>query len=252
MRISRLLFYVLLTISFSGRGQQTESKANKKPYSLVLTPKFHSTGHSPYSGVYLNHHFNADIGLNYKCNQYEAFISKNMDFVDSHSTINFMTVGFSRYFQLTKSIKLTSYAGYFFMQSYSFMDKNSDMWAAIAVKFTINKWFAIENTSLVGNLVRHYAHASIANRLHLELSVGKFKFNTYTWYTHSINNPHFVSTSVAITTPDWMITKSISARVQVAMLQYVTNERPEGAMNRGGLISLIFPIELSPTTSKKH
>jgi hypothetical protein len=57
---------------------------------------------------------------------------------------------------------------------------------------------------------------------------------------------------VAITSPDWMITNSISARVQVAMLQYVTNERPEGAMNRGGLISLIFPIDLSPTISKKH
>ena len=251
MYTNRLLFSCLLIISFSSRGQQPESKANKEPYSLLLTPKFHSTGHSPYSGVYLNNHFNAEIGLNYKYNGFEAFVSRNIDFVDSHSSINFMTVGVSKSFRLTKSIKVTPYAGYFFRQSYSFSDDNSDMWAAVVVKFTITKWFAIENTALFGNLVRHTAHASIANRLHLSLLVGKFKVDTYTWYTHSLSNPHFVSTSLAVTTPDWEITKSISARIQVAMLQYVTNERPEGAMNRGGLISLILPIDLSPGISKR-
>jgi len=247
MWITRILIILFLTISSDSRGQQTESKANKKPYSLMLTPKLHSTGHSPYSGVYLNHHLNAEVGLNYKYNGFEAFISKNIDLVEPNSPINFMTAGISKSFQLTRSIKLTPYAGYFFRQSYSFVDDNSDMWAAVVVKLIVNKWFAIENTMLFGNLIRHYAHASIANRLHLSLSIGKVKFDAYTWYTHSISNPHFVSTSLAITSPDWVITKSISARVQVAMLQYVTTLRPEGAMNRGGLISLIFPIDLSPT-----
>ena len=250
----RLLFSCCLALGFKCIAQQPVSKADKEqPYSLLLTAKFHSTGHSPFSGSYFNHHSNGEIGLSFKTKQIGAFITKNVDFADVHSPINYTTVGFFKSFQLNESVKLTPYIGYFFRQSHSFMDDNSDAWACLVARFTINRWLAIENSTLVGNLIRHHSKASLANRVNATISIGKFKLDAYTWYTHSFNSAsHFVSASLAITSPDWVITQSISARVQVAVLQQISNEKPDGCMDRGGLISLIVPIDLSINNGERN
>lgn len=252
--VRRLLFSCCLAAGFKGMAQQSMSKADKQqPYSFLVTAKLHSTGHSPYSGIYLNHHANAEVGLLYKYGQSGAFISKNVDFVDVHSGVNFTTIGIFKSFQLSESFKLTPYLGYFFKQSHSFMDENSDMWACIVARFTINRWLAYENTALLGNLIRHYSNASLANRMNVILLIGKFKLDAYAWYNHSFNSgPHFLSTSLALTSPDWVISKTISARVQVAMMQQISNEKPDGCMKRGGLISLIVPMNLSMNERARH
>jgi len=254
MCVCRLLFACCMVIGIDGIAQQSVSKADsQQPYSLVLTAKFHSTGHSPYSGVYLNHNANAEIGLVYKYNQIGAFINKNVDFADIHSAINFTTIGIFKSFQPSGSLRLTPYVGYFFKQSHSFMDDNSDVWTCVVVNFTINRWLALENTTLLGNLIRHHSNASLANRLNAAILIGKFKLDAYAWYTHSLKSaPHFVSSSLAITSPDWVITPSISARVQVAMMQQISNEKPEGAMRHGGLVSVIVPINLAMNNSDTH
>lgn len=250
MSVSGLLFSCCLAIGFNTLAQQPVSKVDQRPYSLSLTTKLHSTGHLPYSGVYLNHHLNTEINLSWKYKQFGGFISKNFDYADAHSSVNFSTVGIYRSFQMSKSVKLTPYLGCFLKQVNSLMDNGSDMWAAAVVKATINKWLFIENTSLVGNLVVNPTAASLANRLNVVASIRKFKLDAFAWYSHSFKNaPHFVSASLAITSPDWVITPSVSARVQVAMIQQIANEKPEGAMYRGGLISLIIPIDL---LSNKH
>jgi hypothetical protein len=251
--VCRLLFSCCLVVGFKGMAQQSVSKADKQPYSLSLTAKLHSTGHSIYSGIYLNHNANAEIGLSYKYKQIGAFINKNVDFADVHSSINFTTIGVFKSFQLSESIKLMPYMGYFFKQSHSFMDDNSDAWTCVVVRFKINRWLVLENTTLLGNLIRHHSKASLANRMNALILIGKFKLDAYVWYTHSLNNgPHFVSASLAITSPDWVITQSISARVQIAVLQQISNEKPDGCMYRGGLISLIVPIDLSMNNGDRH
>jgi hypothetical protein len=207
----------------------------------------HSTGHFPYTGIYLNHHLNAEVGLTYKYKNFGAFISKNVDFVDGHSASNYATTGIYRTFKLTESLKVSPHVGYFLRQSYSLMDEPSDAWAAVVVALAITRRLTIENTILAGNLVRHHRNVSLANRLNATLLIGAFRIDAYTWYLHSPNGSfHFVSSSLAVTSPDWVITAAISARVQVAMLQQVTREKPENAMHRGFLISLIVPIDLSP------
>jgi len=247
MRVNGLLFSCCLVAALKTMAQQSVSKADKQSYSLSLTTKFHSTCHSPFSGIYLNHNFNTEINLSYKYKQIGAFITKNVDIADVHSPINYTTLGIYKTFHLSESVKVMPYVGYFLRQSYSFMDDHSDLWACLVVRFTLNRWLTIENTALIGNLVRHHSKASLANRLNATMLVGKFKVDAYAWYSHSFNSAlHFVSTSLAITSPDWVITPSVSARLQVAMLQQVANEKPEGAMHRGVLISLIVPIDLSP------
>jgi hypothetical protein len=49
-----LFFSFWLAAGSIGMAQDDEeSKAGTQPYSLSLTTKLHSTGHSPYSGVYI-------------------------------------------------------------------------------------------------------------------------------------------------------------------------------------------------------
>ncbi len=227
----RLLLSCCLALGFKCVAQQHMSKAdNEQPYSLLLTAKVHSTGHSPFSGSYFNHHSNGEIGLLFKTRQIGALISKNVDFADVHSSINYTTVGFFKSFQLNESVKLTPYIGYFLRQSHSFMDDNSDAWTCLVARVNVNRWLAIENSTLVGNLIRHYSKASLANRINATISIWKFKLDAYTWYTHAFNSAsHFVSASLAITSPDWRITETVSARLQVAVMQQISNEIPKVA-----------------------
>ena len=190
--ISRLLLSCCLALGFKCIAQQPESKADKEqPYSLLLTAKFHSTGHSPFSGSYFNHHPNGEIGLTFKTKLIGAFINKNVDFADVHSSINYTTIGIFKSFQLNESLKLTPYIGYFFKQSHSFMDDNSDAWTCVVATFTINRWLVIENSTLLGNLIRHYSKASLANRVNADILIGKFKLDAYAWYTHSFKRIAF-------------------------------------------------------------
>lgn len=243
----RWLFSCCLVFGFECVAQQPEKGSGREaPYSLLLTVKFHSTGHSPFSGTYINHHPNGELGLLFKYKQVGAFFTKNADFADARSGINYTTVGIFKSFELGESVRLTPYVGYVLKQSHSFMDHNSDAWTCVVLKVVVTRWLSLENTTLFGNLIRHQSNASLANRVNAVMSVGKFKVDAYAWYTYSLQSKYpFMSASTAITSPDWIITKSISARVQVAVMQQISSRRPDGCMHRGGLVSLIIPIDLS-------
>jgi hypothetical protein len=247
----RWLFSCCLAFGFDGVAQQSVNGIVKeKPYSLLLTLKLHSTGHSPFSGTYINHHPNGELGLLFKYKHVGAFLNKNADFSDGRSGINYTTVGIFKSFVLGKSVKITPYLGYVLKQSYSFIDDNSDAWTCFVLRANITHWLAFENTALFGNLIRHHANASFANRMNAVMSIGKFKVDVYAWYTHSLKSKYpFMSASAAITSPDWIITKSISARVQVAVMQQISSRRPDGCMHGGGLVSLIVPVDLSMNNS---
>jgi len=249
-----LLFSLWFVTGINSVAQQSESKADDQPYSLEITPKLHSAGHSLYSGVYLNHHLNLELNATFKYKQMGAFITKYADFVDTHSPINFASVGIFRSIDFNRHLKLTPYVGYFLTQKNSFMDKGSDMWAGLAVKVTINERVWIENTSLVANLLHQAGNpTAMANRLNGALLIGKFRMDSYLWYTHSLDTElHFVGASLALTTPEWILSPSISAKIQVTMLQKLTDEKPEGALDHGVIISLIVPINCTPKIEKQR
>ena len=240
-------------ISFNIAAQQPESKAAVQPYSFSLTVKLHSTGHSMYGGQYLNHHFNSEISVSCRYRTLGGFVTKNTDIVDLHSSINYTTMGIFKSFHLGNSLTVMPYVGGFFRQSHSFADNASDGWACVVLRYQLTNFLTIENTSLVSNLIRHHTKASLVNRLNATIFIGKIKIDAYGWYCRSINSQsHFVSTSVAVTSPDWLISPSLSARLQVAILQYITAEKPEAALRRGGLISLIVPFSLSKRQIEKE
>lgn len=248
--VGTMLLTHLLVLS-SG-AQQSASKADQQPYSITLTAKVHSTGHSIYGGQYLNHHANAEISLSLRYRQVGAFLTKSTDIVDLNSAINHTTMGIYKNLRLSESLTVTPYVGMFLRQSHSFADGTSDAWTCVVVRYKLHSFVTIENTALIGNLIRNHSKISLANRLNATISIGKVKLDAYAWYCHGRSSTaHFVSTSVAITSPDWVISPSISVRLQVSMLQQVAREKPEGAMRRGGLISLIVPVNLSNNNQKK-
>lgn len=231
---------------FRSGAQQPASKADQQPYSFSLTAKLHSTGHSIYGGQYINHHPNAEISLSVNNKRVGGFVTKNTDLADLRSSINFTTIGIYKPVRLTKSLTITPYVGWFLRQSHSFADDASDAWTCVVVRYKLTSFFTLENTALIGNLIRHNSKTSLANRLNATISIGKLKVDGYAWYCRSKNSKtHFVSASLAITSPDWVISPSISARLQVAVLQQIASEKPEGSMRRGALVSLIVPVNFS-------
>ena len=240
------MFSLWFITSVEGTAQPSESKAGKQPYSLEITPKLHSAGYFQYSGALFNYHPNIELNVTVNYKRLGAFITKYHDFVDSHSPVNYTTVGLYGSVQIGQRVKVTPYAGYFFSQKHSFMDKGSDMWAGLVIRLTISKSIWIENTSLVSNLLHHMAAMALANRLNAALMIGKFRLDTYAWYSHSMHSPlNGISTGFAITSPEWALSHTVSMKVQVSFLQQVTHEWPAGAYERGLLASLIVPIKCS-------
>lgn len=234
-----------------GTAQQSESKTGKQSYSLEITPKLHSAGYFQYSGVLFNYHPNIELNVTVNYKQFGAFVTKYHDFIDSHSSVNYTTAGLYGSVQLSQQVKVTPYAGYFFAQKHSFMDKASDMWAGLVIRLTIRENIWIENTTLVSNLLHHMATTSLANRLNATLMIGKFRLDSYAWYAHSMHTAlHGASTGFAVTSPKWALSQAVSIKAQVTLLQQLTQERPAGAYERGVLVSLIVPIECITTSEE--
>ena len=246
------MWFTLWLTASSSVAQQSMSKASNKPYSLEITPKLHSAGHSLYSGLYLNHHLNLELNATFKYKQMGAFVTKYADFIDTHSNINFASVGIFRNVDVNRHLKLTPYIGYFLTQKNSFMDKGSDMWAGLVIKVNLSDKIWIENTSLVANLFHHAGNPlAIADRLNGALLIGKFRVDSFVWYSHSLESEvHFVGASLAVTSPEWVLSSSVSAKVQLTMLQKVTDEKPDGALDRGVVLSLIIPINCTSGIKK--
>jgi hypothetical protein len=228
-----------------GVAQESESKADNGPYSLVITPRLNSAGYFPYSGTCFNYHPNVELNVTAKYKEVGAFVSKYFDFVDLRSPFNYTTVGIFGSVRINSWLKVTPYAGYFFAQKYSFMDEGSDLWAGLMIKLAITEYFWVENTSLISNLIHHPAGAGLVNRLNAVLMIGKFRLDGYTFYTHSMNTSlHGVSASFAVTSPEWTLSQKVSLKAQASFLQQITDERPAGAFQRGFIMSLIVPIDI--------
>jgi len=245
-KVIGLLFSLWFIAGVKGTAQEAESKTGKQSYSLEITPKLNSAGYFQYSGALFNYHPNIELNVTVNYRRLGAFITKYHDFVDSHSPVNYTTVGLYGSVQISQRVKVTPYAGYFFAQKHSFMDKASDLWAGLVIRLTISKSIWIENTTLVSNLLHHTSAMALANRLNATLMIRKFRLDTYAWYTHSMHTPlHGVSTSFAVTSPEWAVSHTVSVKVQVSFLQQITHEWPAGAYERGLLVSLIVPIKCS-------
>jgi hypothetical protein len=195
--------------------------------------------------VYVNRHFNGELNLQYERGKFGAFLSKAFDFTDRRSGINFATVGVYYSLPISRSFKFRPYVGYFLQQRRSLADGGSDMWAAAEFQWDVADRIMLKNTMLFGNLARPDGTVTLSNRINARAALGKFKLDLYVWYTKMfVPSPHFVSASLAVTSPDWSVTNALSVRVQLSALQQISRHRPENTMARGILLSVIVPLEL--------
>ncbi|HEX6890717.1 MAG TPA: hypothetical protein VF141_08490 [Chryseolinea sp.] len=244
-KVIGLLFSLWFIPGIKGVAQESGSKANNGSYSLIITPKLHSAGYFPYSGALFNYHPNIELNVTASYKDVGAFVTKYFDFVDLRSPVNYTTIGLFGSVQINSRLKVTPYAGYFFAQKHSFMDKASDLWAGLVIRLAISEYFWIENTSLINNLLHHTATTGLVNRLNAALMIGKFRLDSYTFYTHSMHTSlHGISASFAVTTPEWRLSQTVSVKAQASFLQQITDEWPASAYERGFILSFIAPIDI--------
>ena len=245
-RICALAVTCCSLTNLSGQDRHASPVVSGSRQSVEFVAKIHSTGHSPYSGVYNNRHLNGEFNIRYSRRHFGAFVSKCVDFADMHSGLNFTTAGIHYAFQLTKSLQFLPYVGYFLDQRTSLIGEHSNLWAAAEFKWAITPRFFLKNTALFVNLDKEETAVALSNRINAQAAIGKFKVDMFIWYTHALKDaPHYASVSLAVTSPDWKLSDAVSVRVQVAGLQQISNQRPENAMVRGVLFSLIIPVEWS-------
>ena len=98
---------------------------------------------------------------------------------------------------------------------------------------------------MASNLLHHQATTGLVNRFNAAVMIGKFRLDSYTFYTHAMNTSlHGVSASFAVTSPEWTLSQTVSLKAQASFLQQITDEWPVGAYERGVFLSLIVPIDI--------
>lgn len=247
--VNRILFLGCF-FSTPAYAQIPDSTDNSKNYSLLITPRVHSTGHFPYTGAYVNHNTVVDLNVYYERNGIGTFAFKSQGLGDNHSVINYGQLGICTPLSINDKLKVTPYVGYLFSQAKGFRDKNSDFWSGIVIRYKVGTYLVLENTALFLNLTEPELDAAFNNRSHAEITVGKFKFDLLLWYRNNfINHVQNVSGALAINFPPVKISDQISIRNVLAMQSYLTKEKPSFAMHRELLYSLVIPMNLSCESS---
>jgi hypothetical protein len=233
-----LLYSVFFIVAMAGQAQ---SPTEQKPV-LVVTPRVNSTGHFPFSGAYINHHFNFDFNIFFEHKSTGFFIFKSVDLEDHHSIVNYLQQGVFRKFKISSRFQVRAFAGYVFSQTTEFRDRDSDYFTSVAGYWTINEQLKIENTVLYFDLSQS---PKISNRLLLTYQVKNFHVDVYLWQRIVFETHQYAtSASLAVTIPKIKLTNAMYIQNTISYQTYLTEAKPDWAMRQGLLVSVAIPIAL--------
>lgn len=211
----------------------------EKP-TLVISPRFNSAGHFPFTGSLLNTNLNFDINVFYEHKNNGFFLFKSVDLVDSRSGVNYFQPGVFHKFNLTQKFYMRAFVGYLFSQTTGFRDKDSDYYTAATFYYTIHDNLKVENTALFFDLTQTQ---KLANRLLISYLSKGFKFDLYLWHRWEIPNSfHATSACAAVSLPKIKLSDAASVVATVSYQGYLSAAKPDYALQNGWLVSLAFPI----------
>jgi hypothetical protein len=243
----RLTITILFLIIFEAvnTGFAQSSIVETPPKEFILTSKIHSTGHFPYSGSLLNNHLNIDFNLYYAKNNNGFFVFKAIDLEDFASDVNYTQVGGFRRFHVSKTITLTPYVGYIFLQTKGFLDKGSDVFVAFSPTYQSDKW-KIENTTLIQSVLDPNYASTMANRLEIKYFMKPFNLSWFIWHNTTMieNAKQSLSTALVFQFPKVELAKNMPMQTSLMLQTYVSKYKPDYALAKGVVFSIIFPIEL--------
>lgn len=236
------LVALLCGFLFLCHAAQGQDSTKPKPTFLV-TPRFNSAGHFPFSGALINKHPNLDINVFFEQKGNGFFIFKSYDLNDSHSIVNYLQPGIFKKFNLSSKLRLGTFFGYVFSQTEGFKDKDSDYYTAAVVYWTITDKLKLENTALFFDLSQS---VKLANRTLLTYTLKEFRFDFYIWERVAFEtNVYATSTSLAVNFPKIRLSDAIHIQNTISYQGYLTPAKPDWALRKGLLISVAFPISIS-------
>jgi hypothetical protein len=179
-------------------GFQSQAQNDSLERDLVITPRVNSAGHFPFTGALLNRHVNFDVNIFYERRKVGFFLFQSVDPINRRSYVNYFQPGVFKRFDFTPNFRIRVFYGYIFSQTIGFRDKDSDHYAATTGYWNFGKW-GIENTALFFDLT---LSAKLANRLFINYTWEKFRFDAYVWHRWAFANGfHSTSAAVAINFP---------------------------------------------------
>lgn len=226
-------------------GQRMAEAVDSLPRpELVITPRFNSTGHFPYSGALINRHINVDLNVFYEYRDCGFFIFKSQDLKDPHSIVNYLQPGIFRKLEFSRQVQIRLFLGYVFSQTNAFRDKeDSDYFTAAVAYWTLNDRLRLENTALFLDLTHA---AKLANRLLIKWTLPKgFRVDIYLWErVVFVESTHATSSSLALNFPQIRLSPSVSIQSTFSYQRYLTKTRPGYALRDGFLLSVAVPLEM--------
>ncbi len=236
-----LLMVMAMLTSELATAQARRNNADSTSSSvLIITPRFNSAGHFPFTGSLLNTNLNFDVNIFYEKKRNGFFLFKSVDLVDAHSGVNYFQPGIFRKFEWGKKLQMRAFFGYLFSQTQEFRDKDSDYYTAATVYWAISDNLKVENTALFFDLTQS---EKLANRMLISYFWRGFKMDLYVWHRWEMENKfHATSASFAIGLPKIKITNSLSIQNTISYQGYLSAEKPSYAMQKGLLVSVAFPI----------
>jgi hypothetical protein len=238
----RIIFTALVLSDypvFSQDQKQVATDSIPGP-DLVITPRFNSAGHFPFTGALLNRNINFDLNVFFEHRGYGFFIFKSWDLEDKRSFVNYLQPGIFRKFQLAPEFAVRVFFGYVFSQTSGFRDKDSDYFTAAVGYWTINDKLKLENCALFYDLSQS---AKLANRLLVSRDIKKFRIDFYVWHRIVFEQGiHATSASLALNFPRIKLSDALFIQTTFSYQGYITKTKPDFAMRDGFLFQVAFPL----------
>jgi len=209
---------------------------------FVITPRFHSAGHFPYTGALINKHVTADLNVFFEYQGYGFFVFKSLDIEDTHSIVNYLQPGIFRKVEFGPQFHVRLFFGYLFAQASGFRDGDSDYYTAAVGYWTITEKLKLENTALFFDLTES---GKLANRLLVTWLLKNFRIDVYVWHRWVFaSGVHATSSSIALNFPRIRLSDHVYIQNTFSYQRYITESKPDFAMRDGFLFSIAFPMTI--------
>jgi hypothetical protein len=243
--IRRFVLVIFMVFCGAITCARAQGDSTRRATTFLVTPRFNSAGHFPFSGALINYNVNFDVNLYYQRGMTGFFLFKSWDLRDQHSIVNYFQPGIFQKFNVGKKLNLGFFTGYIFSQTNGFSDNDSDFFLANVATWTPSDKIRIENTALFFNLTKPELSTTLANRLLVNYFLKKWKFDLYVWERVEFRNNFFAtSASFAVNFPRIRLSDSVYILNTVSYQGYITEAKPDWALREGFLYSLSFPISV--------
>lgn len=216
-----------------------------KKSTLIINPRLHTSGYFPFTGALLNRNPVFDVNIFFEKGAFGFFVFQSFDLADRHSYVNYLQPGVFGTLRFTPNLRIRAFFGYVFSQTQGFRDPDSDYYASLQLNWVLWKEFRIENTLLYYDYTVN--SDKLANRLLMEWAPGKVRISGYVWQRTVLEEgAGATSGALAITFPIVKVSKRTSLELTTTYMGYLTDHKPDFALQDGLFFTLAVPVDASP------